>query len=150
MKYFKELVVYFIVILIFAASLFTAIPNFYIQYITGSFLGILIYIILSTLTFIGIKKILEVLIVFIEMRNDTNKKSNIKNFYIKMVTCFGIGILIPLIAYFMFLQEAQYGISKNYYTVTLYFILSFLSLQGICGVLFSMKMNQMENEKELK
>lgn len=139
MKFAKEVFGYFIVIIIFSFFLYTAIPEPYYQYITEGFLEGVIFIVISMLSFMGLKKLLGDLVIFIEMKNNTNRRFHKKSFYIKISINYSLGVLIPLFIYFLFSQNNLNDISQNTYTKVLYFILSFLIFKGIIEILLFVK-----------
>ncbi len=139
MKFAKEIFGYFIVIILFSFSLYTAIPEPYYQYITGGFPEYGIFIVISMLTFMGVKKLLGDLVIFIEMKNNTNRRFHKKSFYLKISINYSLGVLIPLFIYFLFSQNNLIDISQNTYTKVLYFILSFLIIQGTMEILSLVK-----------
>ena len=125
----KSFLGYVILILFFSFALFTAVPEPYNLYVMNNFFGLLVFIILSSLTFYGLRRIITYVFIYIE------NKPNIKSVFIRFIWKAILSVFITALILGIIPNERSEEITTNIYNLALFGLLSFLSIFGIADKL---------------
>jgi len=130
---------YLVVGVAYTFTLFTAIPEPFSQYIVSNNLGILAFFTISTLTMVGLKAIIGFVITFLKIKNYEKYHAHMKIFRLNISICTAMGITLPVLIYHAIPEQHLADISNNYYNQILYFVLTFLVVQGAIDILRTKK-----------